>query len=424
MGWLKSLFGNKKEIDTVYVELGKLSLWFDEKTEPLLENIKDDIQAKFNEIRINCERARESSRALANTMLRNDKIPERAIQVMQGNREAYIKSVNLFLDQIKTPSSINMGLINDFLSRFEENLNYFTKTSSRSYYVLQEFFRDESGAIAQYIKKVDFLARSIFDNDYRKINAVSQKIEEIDSFLALRKKAGDLIEEEKTNYSSINAMKKETMDKMEKLEQSRDYRELQELGKEKDRISKEIRDNEAELISLFSPIEKSMKKYEKITLYGAGILRDYIDSPLHGLMKDDGLNITEVLAKMREAVESNQLDLNDKKKERTIEALGMISKERLQQIAKKHYEHVDSMEKLKRREGINTAAQKLNELNYKLSHLDNQLERSRSTIEKISKQMERTDIKKMISEIENDVEDLLSVRLRVRWHDETAQKPA
>ncbi len=424
MGWLKSLFGNKKEIDTVYVELGKLSLWFDEKTEPLLENIKDDIQAKFNEIRINCERARESSRALANTMLRNDKIPERAIQVMQGNREAYIKSVNLFLDQIKTPSSINMGLINDFLSRFEENLNYFTKTSSRSYYVLQEFFRDESGAIAQYIKKVDFLARSIFDNDYRKINAVSQKIEEIDSFLALRKKAGDLIEEEKTNYSSINAMKKETMDKMEKLEQSRDYRELQELGKEKDRISKEIRDNEAELISLFSPIEKSMKKYEKITLYGAGILRDYIDSPLHGLMKDDGLNITEVLAKMREAVESNQLDLNDKKKERTIEALGMISKERLQQIAKKHYEHVDSMEKLKRREGINTAAQKLNELNYKLSHLDNQLERSRSTIEKISKQMERTDIKKMISEIEKDVEDLLSVRLRVRWHDETAQKPA
>ena len=424
MGWLKSLFGNKKEIDTVYVELGKLSLWFDEKTEPLLENIKDDIQAKFNEIRINCERARESSRALANTMLRNDKIPERAIQVMQGNREAYIKSVNLFLDQIKTPSSINMGLINDFLSRFEENLNYFTKTSSRSYYVLQEFFRDESGAIAQYIKKVDFLARSIFDNDYRKINAVSQKIEEIDSFLALRKKAGDLIEEEKTNYSSINAMKKETMDKMEKLEQSRDYRELQELGKEKDRISKEIRDNEAELISLFSPIEKSMKKYEKITLYGAGILRDYIDSPLHGLMKDDGLNITEVLAKMREAVESNQLDLNDKKKERTIEALGMVSKERLQQIAKKHYEHVDSMEKLKRREGINTAAQKLNELNYKLSHLDNQLERSRSTIEKISKQMERTDIKKMISEIEKDVEDLLSVRLRVRWHDETAQKPA
>src|SRR3989344_7036851 len=199
MGWLKSLFGNKKEIDTVYVELGKLSLWF------------------------------------------------------------------------------------------EENLNYFTKTSSRSYYVLQEFFRDESGAIAQYIKKVDFLARSIFDNDYRKINAVSQKIEEIDSFLALRKKAGDLIEEEKTNYSSINAMKKETMDKMEKLEQSRDYRELQELGKEKDRISKEIRDNEAELISLFSPIEKSMKKYEKITIYGAGILRDYIDSPLHGLMKDDGL---------------------------------------------------------------------------------------------------------------------------------------
>src|SRR3989344_1556884 len=424
MGWLKSLFGNKKEIDTVYVELGKLSLWFDEKTEPLLENIKDDIQAKFNEIRINCERARESSRALANTMLRNDKIPERAIQVMQGNREAYIKSVNLFLDQIKMPSSINMGLINDFLSRFEENLNYFTKTSSRSYYVLQEFFRDESGAIAQYIKKVDFLARSIFDNDYRKINAVSHKIEEIDSFLALRKKAGDLIEEEKTNYSSINAMKKETMDKMEKLEQSRDYRELQELGKEKDRISKEIRDNEAELISLFSPIEKSMKKYEKITIYGAGILRDYIDSPLHGLMKDDGLNITEVLAKMREAVESNQLDLNDKKKERTIEALGMISKERLQQIAKKHYEHVDSMEKLKRREGINTAAQKLNELNYKLSHLDNQLERSRSTIEKISKQMERTDIKKMISEIENDVEDLLSVRLRVRWHDETAQKPA
>ncbi|MBU0536449.1 MAG: hypothetical protein KKE20_05760 [Nanoarchaeota archaeon] len=424
MGWISSLFRKEKEIETVYVELSKLSQWFDERTEPLLENIKDDIQAKLREIKVSIERARECSASLEAARLSNDKIPERAIQIMEGNRDAYIKSVSLFLDQIKTPTAVNMGHITEYLSRFEDNLNYFTKTSSRSYYVLQEFFKDESGSIAQYIKRIDAISRSLLDNDYKKVNSVSEKISEVQDFLEMRKKASDLIEEEKTNYSSINAMKRDTEDKIEKLHQSRDFRDLQEIDAEKKKVEKELKTNEMDLISLFSPIEKSMKKYSKIAFDGDDILKAYLESFIKALMRDENLLIVDVLGRMRDSVVQDQLELKDKKKERTLEALNLITRERLRQYSQKHYELVDSLGKLKRRENINTASQKLNELNYKLTHLNSQLERSHNTIEKLKKQMDKTDLSQTLSGIEDEVNDLLSLKLKIRWHNENAQKPA
>lgn len=424
MGWISSIFRKEKEIERVYIDLSELSEWFDERTEPIIDNIKDDVKAKFGEINNLIEKARISAAALEKASLRNENIPERALQIMQGNREAYIKSVNLFLNQLKTLNTVNFGNVQDFISRFEDNLNTFTKMSSKSYYILQEFFRNESAEIAQHIKKIDIIARSLLDNNYSRINTTRGKITKIDDFLKIKKRAEEIMGEEDANSKSINALYRETEDRIEKIKQSRDYKELQEIGKEKDKVGNDIKKNEAELLSLFSPIEKPMKKYSKITAESENVLKSYLESPLAGLLKDDHLRITDILAKMKEAVESNQLDLKDKKKEKALEALAGITKENLHEHAKRHYELVDAMEKLKKREGINTAAQKLNELNYKLTHLKEQLERSGSTISKIKKQMDGSQLSGLISDIENDAGDILSVKLKVRWQDGTAQKPA
>ncbi len=425
MGWLDSIFRKKKkEPETVNVELKRLSEWFDERAEPLLESIKDDIKSKLKQINKTAEEARENSRILKSARLKNENIPDRAMQVMQGNRDAYIKAVSLFLDQLKTPSSVTIGSINDFLTRFEENLDHFTKTSSRSYYVLQEFFGKESGVIAQNIKRIDAIARSLLDNDYRKINSIREKIGEIDDFLEMRKNAADQIEDEMANYNSIKAAYQETQDRIDKIEQSRDYRELRELEKEKKGVEEQIKANEEGLKNLLSPLEKSMKKYSKMAAEGEHLLNDYLESPVEALLKDSSLRILEVLKKMKEAVSSGQLDLKEKKKEKTLEAIDSITSDRLNEYAAKHKELKDSLDKLKKRESINTAAQKLSELQYKLSHLKGQLDRSASQIEKLKKQMEKSDLREKLSEIENEVKDVLSVRLKVRWKNEDAQKTA
>ncbi|MBD3313612.1 hypothetical protein GF345_04175 [Candidatus Woesearchaeota archaeon] len=423
MGWISSLFRKKKDVEAVSIDVSELSQWFDERTEPLLGNIKEEVQQKIDEIKQISDEARESARALESASLRNDKIPERAIQVMEGNRQAYLRSVSLFLDQLKTPTAINIGNINDFLSRFEENLDHFTKTSSRSYYVLQEFFKDESGTIAHKIKKIDAISRSLLDNDYMKLNRISERIEEIKEALAAKKKAEDLIQDEKAHYNSINALKRDTEDKIEKLEQSRDFKDLKQIEDEKERVKDQIKKNEAELISLFSPVEKSMKKYSKMSVEGEQIINAYLDSFLKGLLKDENLLITDVLRMMKQSVENDQLDLKDRKKEKTLEALDLITRDRLKHFTDRHYELVDQLDKLKRREGINTASQKLSELNYKLSHVNTQLERSAQNIEKLEKQLDKPILNKLVEEVQDETKDLLSLDLNVKTEDENAQEP-
>ena len=146
------------------------------------------------------------------------------MSVMKGNRDSYINAVNLFLNQTKVPTAINIGAISDFLGRFEDSLNTFTKTSARNYYVLQEFFRQESGAVAQNIKNIDILSRSLLDNEYKEVNEVRSKIEKIENFIELKKKASGVLEDEKANLNSIKASKKDIEDKIEKIRQSRDFR--------------------------------------------------------------------------------------------------------------------------------------------------------------------------------------------------------
>lgn len=414
MGWFNSLFKKKEGIETVYIELNELPSWFDEKTEPLLDNLKDDIKAKLDEIKANCDRAKNNLNALGQAKLMNENIPERAMSVMKGNRDSYINAVNLFLNQTKIPTAINIGSIRDFLGRFEESLNAFTKSSARNYYVLQEFFRQESGAVAQNIKNIDLLARSLLDNEYKDVNEARTKIEKIENFLELRKKAAGVLEDEKAGLNSIKAVKKEIEDKVAKLGQSRDFRELKEIEEEKKSIQSEMKKNDHDIFSLFSPIEKSMKKYSKISLEDEKLIDEYLDSTITGLLNDKSLRIMNVLAKIKELAEAGQLDLNSKKKEKTLEALNQLTRERIVQHATKHRDLKESMDKLKKRESINTASQKLNEMNYKLTHIEDQILRSELYIEKMSRQMEKFDLAKMVSEIEENVEGLLGVRLRVK----------
>lgn len=413
MGWLGSLFNKKKEIETANVELNELSSWFDQKTEPLIDNLEDDINEKLKEIKIQCQKTREHSKVLMNAKLMNEKIPERAMVIMNGNREAYLRSVNLFIDQIKTPSIINIRTISDFLSRFEANLDNFTKTSAKSYYVLQEFFKRESGEVAECIKRIDALSRSLLGSGYKDIDVIGKQIAEIDTMLDMKRKARELLQSEEAEYNSTNAAYKAAEEGLDKIKQTRDYKDFLEIEREKERVSKEMKRNDEEFSSMLSPVSKSMKKFSKMAVEDEDLINKYIESPIEGLLKDHDLKIIGIFSKIKEETEKGTLDLQDKKKEKTIEAINSISKDKLVEISSKHHALKEEMEKLKKREGINTSAQKLSELNYKLSHLNNQLKRSLDNVEKIKKGIEKIDVSRLIEKVEKGADEVLGVKLKV-----------
>src|SRR3989344_8030815 len=164
MGWLKSLFEKKKEEpQKAFVTANNLSEWFDDQTEELLEEIKAEIAENLTTINNEKVEVQKQLELLEQSTLMNDKLPARALQIMEGNRASYINAVNIFLKQLNPPASVNMGNVTGFLSLFEDALSSFTKSSARNYHVLQEFFANETNSVVRHLKAIEEAARNLLD---------------------------------------------------------------------------------------------------------------------------------------------------------------------------------------------------------------------------------------------------------------------
>src|SRR3989338_723616 len=101
--FLKKIFKNEEpETKQVHeISLHDLEDWIEEKAKPLMEEVKirtDEILMKAGE---ELERTRFNVEVLENSKLQNPNIPFKAKQYMEGNRKAYVRSVNSFLGHME-----------------------------------------------------------------------------------------------------------------------------------------------------------------------------------------------------------------------------------------------------------------------------------------------------------------------------------
>src|SRR3989344_408048 len=325
MGWFSSLFKKEKELQKAYIDISELQQWFNSKSEILIESIRESIKEDMDRINELIAQAKDSSKALEEAKLRNDKIPERAVQIMDGNRKSYINAVNNFVSNIQAPSEINFGTVSEFVSSFEDNLSLFTKTSARNYHILQEFFAHESGNIAKNIREMDVVVRSLLDNDYKKINSIHSSISKLNELLKKKETAEIMLSEHEKEKAELTSQIDSANEGISSLKGSRDYRFLKEAEGKRNEITAQMKGIEKSISELFSPLEKPMKKFAKIASDREDIIGEYLESPLNAAINDKGFKITEVVEKMKASIENGEIELNDKAKEKALAQIGLIN---------------------------------------------------------------------------------------------------
>ena len=72
---------------------------------------------------------------------------------MEGNRVAYIKKTEQFVDELKQSFSFNNYRVTDDklikkITKVNEIIENYYKQTQKSYYILQEFFANESHKVA------------------------------------------------------------------------------------------------------------------------------------------------------------------------------------------------------------------------------------------------------------------------------------
>src|SRR3989344_1635028 len=387
------------------IELQNLEEWVREKAKPTTEEIKirtDEILMKIDE---ELQRTRFNLEVLENAKLQNTNIPFRAKQYMEGNRKSYIKSVTSFAGNLEINNRDYFYLVN-FYKEFELMLNDLHNGTLRSYTILQEFFANETSKIAQNIKN--------FDNFFKGLNsvlkdgrmvAIDNAIEKIGGLKTKAKQKINLDIELKDAGASVMLAKNEKdslMADIMNFDRGEEHNEFLKLNEERKDKTKSFYEDENRIIQSFSVLERPLRKYSHIAFEHEEIVLDYLKDPIGALADDKEMKLASILANLEKMLQENKIQIDDRKKEKTIEEIKKLSREFITDFVKNHNSFRSEIEELDNKIKATGVNEKMKEFNRKLEETNLRIEKNSVEYGKLKEDLARID--NSIAKLKNDIE--------------------
>ncbi|MBC8444444.1 hypothetical protein H8D83_02550 [Candidatus Woesearchaeota archaeon] len=364
-----------------------------------MNNVREKIKVEKKKVKGNLEE-------LKNAKLRNKNVPERIIQIINGNRDTYIQKVGLLMDEVRIPKEFKD--IIKFCDGFEDVINNFSKSTLKAYQVLQEFFGDKSFGVAENIRDTDKFvkeAKSILKNaEIDELERLKQKVMGILEKINSKKDLEENISSTKKDLKEVN---KKFVDKKEKLEQvkkSDEYGLFNDLVSKKESLENEKKELEMMLWHSFSVIEAGLKKYERVTLE-KGVVKKYLANSLMALLKDTELKIVDVLNKMENSISNGDVELKDKKKEKILHELGKLNVDYFKEFLEKYNKIEWELDQLKVKFEESTIMVDIEKLKEEIDIIENKINSKKCEINEWSKELEELNVGVLKKKLEKEVKD-------------------
>ncbi|MFH1209303.1 MAG: hypothetical protein V1663_00740 [archaeon] len=400
----------KKEIkeEQKQINLDELDQWF----VSLSEEIFKDVNLKLDEIRkqIDYEKnnLRDNIKILKEAKLLNTKIPERAIHLMEGNREIYIQRLNLLLGQINLPKN-NISL---FYNSFENYLNDFSRITIRNYHILMEFFRDYIINISSGIKKLDSLIKQakklVDDSGLEKTSQIKNKITEVKNKI---KHKNELSDKKESSKAIIKDKEKNVFDSendLKKLEDSSEYKNYINLINKEILLNNQIKNIEQEFLS---NIKFALKRYERLSLEDK-LIRKYVEYSIRALLEDTELKIVGIIKNMKESIIKGTLDLKDSKKDKILEELDKLNKDYFDSFLKRYKDLKKDLDKLNL-DIKESELKEIKEIKDKIEEHKKLLEEERNNLENLNKDYEKINVEELKRLLETDIREILKKDIKI-----------
>lgn len=369
----------RKEQQRLSIPLSELKQWFDVESEKHAHCMESAFQEFRQMASLGIERAYSRVAALEKAELRNPKIPPKAISLMQGNRQSYIKAATFFLNNIRLPEAYTSFQV--FHHNYMISLSGLEKSTARSYIILQEFFANEASDIAISIKDVSVLIKD-FNSHLESIGILK-----LDSIKGSIKNIHAVVKEESENQTMLQKLNEGLLhqkkligtlnEELENLKKSPEYCDfLNILESEKD-IQKFIGITRDKIHQPFSVLQKALKKYSKISLQHEKLIDSYVNDPIKALQSDEGLAIINILSGLKASISA--LGLDDKKKARSINEINALTLEYITSFLKSYEELNDNLTETREKISSNSASQEH-------KRIQGQLEKAASQVAGISSQ--------------------------------------
>src|SRR3989344_2973668 len=271
------------------IQLQNLEEWISEMSKPLMEEVNrqtEDILMKVDE---EAQRTRFNVEVLENSKLQNPNIPFKAKQYMEGNRKAYIRYINSFLGHMEINNKDYFYLI-DFCRIFEEKINELNKDTVRSYTILQEFFANETGKIAQNLRNFYMLFSELRNvlND--------EKMVKVNKAMEMAKNLKSKIKQKiniDMDFKNIDGTIKQTVSEkemimagIEKFSKSDEHSRFIALSEQKKGKMTEFYTSQNSILQSFSVLERPLRKYSHFAFQHEEIVLEYLKDPIETMAND------------------------------------------------------------------------------------------------------------------------------------------
>ncbi|MHA1293762.1 MAG: hypothetical protein ACTSQJ_13980 [Promethearchaeota archaeon] len=345
--------------------------------------------------------------------------------------EKSLRSLNFFserikkeIDDIEIPEEIYYDNISNLLNSIKKLFNSINEISRKS---LPKFHKD----VQPEIKELNYLTRKLGKSQGRLDLFLRRKYMEVKTAEDILKKLPKLftlkdnIENAKADLDNFEAEIKEREENLEQL--SKELLELEKndlfkrYEKEKDALFKlKIKINEQ--LGFKKALKKLRVELEKENLHIPNVdlryLKEFLKNPVNVLIKEpkDLPKFSSLLVQLRHILEENKLNLKSDKKEKTIEQINEIFKNKLIhnhiQKLKEFQGKIKQIEKEIQNSGL---AKKLDEIKNLVSINTAKLEHVKSDKTRKNKDYLRYlgNLKNEREEFQNTIEDVLGDQIKI-----------
>ncbi len=430
MGWFQKISGifssaeeEEQEPQEDTVALASLSRWVEDRSNDEYEKIQPEIQEQFSKFFDEKKTLFGVLDTLSSAELHNPDIPEKERQFMVGNRTAYISQHKQFLNMLNISDGPDCKETAAFCKDFEDSLVKLAKSTARNHAILSQFFANHMNSANKRIKMMgDAISRikEILEDGNVGVEAIDHLRKAASELYGKQKLLSELESELgmfKKKLENSNQMKQKFQGKIDELKQTEDYVGFKSRNDERKAKWVQIKQTEEEVNAVFSPLNKPMKRYERIVVEDASLFSKYLDDPMSALVDDGSLKIITILHKMSSALESGSLEVKDSDK--AIQRVAEIDTAVLRGAREKYLDAKSRIKKIDDEMRNSGVLETLNDLQYKIEHVDNQIKILYDKIEKAEHTRSKIDLDTLRNHVQQKLLDELGVKVTITWQDST-----
>ncbi len=334
MKFIDKLFGKKKaENPSLKLKIDELPQFISDESEIEFNELKPFILNKYKEINYSIGAIPEVIDSLLTAEV-VESANKRVEKVGDANKDNIVNNLRSIIEKVVTPKDTSLQSTFEFCIIAKSTLKTVHENTHRSQLYIKAIYPEESqkiiAALSSLEDPVDELLVALRDKKAR-MDSFDKFSEEIENYNRMRKQILESQTKVEHFESRISSMKKDVHDaknKLDELENSREFERAKELEVEISTLKEQLSDVDHNIQRLFSPLSKVFSRMEKqdkseicvLSPEHRQILEKITHDPASALEHD----LDSFFAEVKPRIEDGSLGLKDQMCEKVLQQLDKL----------------------------------------------------------------------------------------------------